>query len=223
MHKVVAVIPAYNAEKTIGDVVKSALAYCDVIVVDDGSQDRTFTQSYIKGVTVYHLYRNYGAGYATKYGLDRSLSYDVAVTLDADGQHNPHEISQLVKPIIDGEADVVVGSRFMQGKTDCPFYRKLGILIITWVYNLGHRPITDAQSCFRAFRVSELSKILSKENRFGFSTEMLIRARKYKLAMVEVPISCVYRELSKDSIMNPIKQGVSVLIKTILWRLRLWN
>ena len=229
MKRTTAVIPAYNAEFTIGEIVKKTLPYVDeVIVVDDGSRDRTSEIARSLGAKVYTLVRNHGTGYATTFGLESVWDSEVVVTLDSDGQHDPSEIPKLCKPILDREADVVIGSRFIGLLGDIekywmPKYRRLGIDVITLAYNFGHKPITDAQCCFRAFRVSELWKSLPLTHRFGFSTEMLIRARKHRLRIVEVPISCKYRGLKEDSTMNPIKHGISVLLDTIMWRVELLN
>jgi glycosyltransferase involved in cell wall biosynthesis len=225
MKRIMAVIPAYNAEKTIGNIVKQCLSYCDeVFVVDDGSKDWTTHFAKESGAKVYRLNVNHGAGFATAFGLNGVWDCEAVVTLDSDGQHDPADIPILCKPIFDGEADLVIGSRFLEeSKTNMRPYRKLGIGIITEAYNWGHIPITDAQCCFRAFRGKGLPKIIPQSNRFGFSTEMLIRARKEGLRIKEVPIHCQYRGLKEDSTMNPVKQGVSVLFDTIMWRLRLLN
>jgi glycosyltransferase involved in cell wall biosynthesis len=227
--RITAVIPAYNAEKTIGDIVKQCLLYCDeVIVVDDGSKDKTTIISKQSGAKVFNLSQNHGAGFATRFGMEAVWESEVVVTLDSDGQHDPKEIFTVCEPILNNKADLVIGSRFIGLLGDIeeywmPKYRRLGIGVITLAYNFGHKPITDAQCCFRAFRVKGLPKIIPQSNRFGFSTEMLIRARKEGLRIKEVPITCKYRGLGQDSTMNPIKQGVSVLLDTIMWRLRLMN
>jgi glycosyltransferase involved in cell wall biosynthesis len=221
-NKTVAVIPAFNEEETIYNVVKSALNYVDhTIVVDDNSFDCTKFEAMEAGAEVYKLTENRGAGYATRKGLELAGNADIIITLDGDGQHNPEEIPLLIDAINDGY-DFVIGSRFLL-KNKIPSYRKLGINIITLAYNLGHKPITDAQCCFRAFNGKKLVFILPVEKSFGFSVEMLVKARLYKLKIKEVPVSCKYRGLEHDSSLNPIIHGVSVLIKTLNWRWRLLN
>ena len=225
MKRITAVIPAYNAEKTIGDVVKQCLSYCDeVFVVDDGSKDKTTLVALEAKAKVFQLSQNHGAGFATAFGLNGVWNSEVVVTVDSDGQHDPKEILSVCAPILNDKADLVIGSRFLEGSVASMLpYRKLGINIITDVYNWGHLPITDAQCCFRAFRGSMLRRIIPQSHRFGFSTEMLIRARKNKLRIMEVPISCKYRNLKQDSSMNPVIHGVSVLLDTIMWRVKLLN
>ncbi len=227
--KVVAVIPAYNEEKAIADVVARAKKYCRrVIVVDNMSTDNTASIAEQAGADVYKCYTK-GAGAATGKGVAHSLNPfepfcgDIIVTLDGDGQHNPDEIPQLAQPIVDGIADVVIGSRFL-GDYRIARYRKFGIDVITWLYNVGSGEgrIVDAQSCFRAFSRNALKKILPiNECGFGFSTEMLIKARKSGLVIKEVPISCIYHgDFRMNSSMNPIRQGVSVAWDTVKWRLK---
>lgn len=224
--KVVAVIPAYNEETTIADIVKRASQYanCGVIVVDDGSIDHTGWAAERAGAEAVKLIRNHGAGSATRIGLDLALSRDadVIVTLDGDGQHNPDEIPKLVAPFRTGRsADVVVGSRFLR-EYKLPRYRKFGIDVITWLYNVGYKQkLSDGQSCFRAYSRQVIEACPITENGFGFSTEILVKARKAGFSIVEVPISCVYHEdWRRNSTLNPLWHGLSVVFKTIKWRLR---
>lgn len=254
--KIVAVIPAYNEEGTIKRIIGQAKNFCDaVIVVDDGSTDRTpslIQRLNIKDVNYTLFERNIGVGNATKMGLKiaRGLNADAVVTLDGDGQHDPSEIPSVLKPIKENKADIVIGSRFMPRIEDClnesPYacstyyferqeysaslekisvYRKFGIDVITWLYNIGYKQrITDAQCCFRAYSRKAIGAIGIEENGFGFSTETLIKARKLGLRIVEVPVSCIYHKDGKqNSTLNPVRHGLEVAWKTILWRIRLLN
>ena len=155
-------------------------------------------------------------------GLSITRDADIVVVLDADLQHDPDEIPKLIEPIQKGLADVVIGSRFLLPHK-IPTYRKFGIWVITLAYNFGHKPITDAQSGFRAYSRKFLDSIKLEDNGFAHSTEILIKARKQYFRIVEVPISCIYHNLEQDSHSNPIKHGLSVLLKTIYWRIREWN
>jgi glycosyltransferase involved in cell wall biosynthesis len=151
------------------------------------------------------------------------LSADIVVTLDSDGQHDPSEIPQVLKPILEGKADMVIGARFM-GEYEIPRYRKFGIDTINWLYNVcNSKKLIDTQSCFRAYARELVEKLTIEEDGFGFSTEVLIKIRKMKARMVEVPISCIYHRLEQDSTMNPLKHGFLVAWKTIYWRVKLWN
>jgi len=224
--KIVAVIPAYNEENTIANIVESASKYvnCGVIVVDDGSIDQTGWFAERAGAEAIKLPRNFGAGMSTRIGLlfAQARHVDIAITLDGDGQHYPTEIPDVIAPILEGYSDLVIGSRFM-GDYKMPSYRRFGIWVITELYNIGskHR-IKDSQSCFRAFNRNALESLEITENGFAFSVETLIKARKKGLLIVEVPITCHYHERYWDnSTLNPVKHGLSVAWATIKWRLRL--
>ena len=224
--RIVAVIPAYNEETTITDLVKRALQYvnCGVIVVDDGSIDQTGWIAEKAGAEAVKLWRNFGAGGATRMGLGfaKARDADVVVTLDGDGQHNPFEIPDVIAPILDGDADLVIGSRFI-GDYKMPAYRRFGIWVITELYNIGSRDrVRDSQSCFRAYNRKALELLEITEDGFAFSVETLIKARKNGLRIVEVPITCHYHERYWDnSTLNPVRHGLSVAWATIKWRLRL--
>ena len=227
--RIVAVIPAHNEERFIGDVVVQTKRYVDAVyVVDNNSTDKTarIAQSY-GAIIVPEGTKGAGAatsaGWRIAKGLAKIGHCNILVTLDGDGQHNPHDIPRIVHLILKGEADVVFGSRFM-GKNNIPAYRKLGISIITIACNLfSKKKLTDAQCCLRAFGLAAIMDIDLTDNGFGFSIEEIMKARKLKLRMKEIPVECAYRGLKSDSTMNPIKHGISVLLKVFEWRLKLWT
>jgi glycosyltransferase involved in cell wall biosynthesis len=139
------------------------------------------------------------------------------VTLDGDGQHNPDEVPSLIEPILNGAADLVIGSRFMC-KADVPRYRKIGIDVITWLYNAGHgAKIADAQSGFRAYSRKALEIINITYPGFGFSMQSLVQARKRHLNIVEVPVSCIYHDAG--STLDPVTHGLSVAWATVKIRI----
>ncbi len=209
--RVVAVIPCLNEERFIGDVVTRAAKYVDkVIVVDDGSTDRTAQAAVQAGAEVISHPASLGAGASTRTGLEAALGdgAEVIVTLDGDNQHNPDEIPFLLKPLTTGNADMVIGSRFM--KKDCaPVYRKFGINLINWLYNFGRKDrLLDSQSGFRAYSRKAAESMHITYQDFGFSIQTLVQARKKGLKMVEVPISCIYHDAG--STLNPFIHGLSV-------------
>lgn len=224
--KVVAVIPCYNEEKTIADIVNRTARYVEkVIVADDCSIDNTANIASEAGANVVRGKFQQGFGGNMMSGIKSALANgkpDIVVTLDGDGQHNPDEIPQVIEPIMNGQVDIVIGSRFM-GNYNAPRYRKFGIDVITWLYNVGDKQkITDSQSCLRAYKREVLEVINLEECGFGLSTEVLIKARAYGFRIKEVPISCIYhKEFSMNSSMNPIKHGLGVALCTIKWRLRI--
>jgi glycosyltransferase involved in cell wall biosynthesis len=220
--RVIATIPCHNEESYIGDVVARSLRHADaVIVVDDGSTDDTACNAEANGASVVRHRTNQGPGAAaaTCFSAALELGGDVVVTLDGDGQHNPDEIPLLSAPIIEGQADIVVGSRFLDSRCAVPLYRRFGIGVITYLYNLGARmTLRDSQSCFRAYSRRILEEIPLTERGFGFSVEILIKARRRGYRIVEVPISCVYHQDSHS--LNPVYHGLAVALKVLRLRLR---
>ena len=220
--KTVAVIPCRNEAYTIYDVVKEASLYVDdVIVADDNSVDDTMGRAKSAGATIVHNSGSHrGAGANTKRGIE-AINADIVVTLDGDGQHLASEIPNVLAPILNGSADLVIGSRFMQ-EHETPRYRKLGNNIITWLYNFGgQQKVLDSQSCFRAYSKELLNEVNIEEQGFGFSTEVLVKARAIGFRIVEVPVSCIYHEnYEQNSSLNPIKHGLSVAWTTIKWRMK---
>jgi FkbM family methyltransferase len=225
--KSIAVIPCYNEEQYIFDLVKRVRQYVDLaIVTDDNSKDNTVEMAKKSGASVVVNSLKRGMGFNTKIGFDNALSNgcDIVVTLDGDGQHNPDEIDKVVTPIINGEADLVIGSRFLNGSiSNIPKYRKFGIGVITSLYNLGNKnKITDAQCCFRAYKKDVLKKIQISEAGFPFSIETLVKARESGFRIKEVPVNVLYHEkFSNNSTLNPIRQGLDVAFSTVRIRLKI--
>ncbi|MBC7090218.1 MAG: glycosyltransferase family 2 protein, partial [Methanobacteriaceae archaeon] len=172
--RIAALIPAYNEELTIGTIILLCREYVDeVIVVDDGSTDRTAKVAEAAGARVIRHEKNRGKGAALKTGF-KATDADVIVTLDGDGQHNPNEIPKLVRPIIDGMADIVNGSRYLSGSDkNTPFYRRVGQKILDKATNILTRlDITDTQSGFRAFSKDTIPYFNFKEDGFAIESEM---------------------------------------------------
>ena len=221
--RIIAAIPCLNEEQFIGDIVAKARVYVDkVIVIDDGSTDKTAELAKAAGAEVIRHETRQGAGAATRSAFEAAKRYDadVLITLDGDGQHNPDEIPQVLAPILRGEADLVIGSRFLQSNIDhVPKYRTLGIDVINWLYNFGSKlRVADAQSGFRAHSRQLLESIKITENGFGFSVQVLIQARKKGLLIKEVPVSCIYH--SEGSSLNPIAHGLGVAWNVVKLRFK---
>jgi len=221
---VVAGIPAYNEEKTIARVVLGAQKHAHVVVVcDDGSTDLTGEIAERLGAVVVRHERNAGYGAAIQSLFKRALALkaDVFVTLDADGQHDPDEIPQLVKPIKDGVAEVVLGSRFMDqnGTADMPMYRQFGVKVITTLANgSGKNGVSDAQSGFRAYSKRAMERLGAiSENGMSASVELLRAVQKSGLKICEVPISCRYADTVgvETSTENAAKHGLGLLMSLI--------
>lgn len=219
---VVVGIPAYNEEKTIAQVVLEAQKYADAVVVcDDGSSDSTYKIAERLGADVVRHKHNSGYGNAIKslFERARALGADVFVTLDADGQHEPNEIPNVLKPITDGVADVVIGSRFVddRGNEEMPLYRRFGAKLITKLVNGSAKfGVTDAQSGFRAYSSLAMKRLSIVEAGMGASVEILLRASKKGLRICEVPCSCKYRNAKiATSTEHPVVHGVSVVMSII--------
>jgi glycosyltransferase involved in cell wall biosynthesis len=219
---VVAGIPAFNEEKTIAVVVLQAQRHADVVVVcDDGSSDMTLEIAQRLGAEVIQHERNlgYGAALQSLFKRARELSTDVLVTLDSDGQHDASEIPLLVKPIEEGTAQVVFGSRFVHetGTEDMPFYRKIGIKLITKMANgYTKKSVSDSQSGFRAYSKQALETLRFSENGMGASLALLRAVDKAGLKVCEVPISCKYNSAGTEtSTKNPVSHGVGLAMSLV--------
>lgn len=216
----VVVIPCLNEERFIRDVVRRAVEHVDkVIVIDDGSTDKTSEVAAGSGAEVIKHPARLGAGAATRTGFQAAQRYNagIVVTLDGDGQHDPDEIPLLIRPVQDGAADIVIGSRFLR-TVQVPVYRKFGIDVITWLYNLGRKEkIVDAQSGFRAYGRKALDLINIRYDGFAFSIQTLVQARSRGLKICEVPVSCIYHDYGSSQ--NPLVHGLNVALAVLKIRL----
>jgi len=211
-------IPAYNEEKNIAGIISRLMKNgYQVIVCNDGSVDSTGDIAKRMGAIIVNHEKNlgYGASIRSLFLKARELNCNVLVTFDADGQHSIDDIPSLLGPIQRGEADLVIGSRFLQKKSNSlPNYRKIGIKIITKISNLSMgKKITDSQSGFRAYNKKAFNEILPSEYGMGVSTEILIKADKKNFRITEVPI--VIRYDSNTSTHHPVSHGASVIISTM--------
>ena len=210
-------IPAFNEEKNIGKVIVTLKKITnDIIVCDDGSNDLTKEIAEGLGVKVISHTKNMGYGEAIKsiFNEAKKKEADILVTFDADGQHRPEDIMSLTKPIIDQEAEVVIGSRFLKNETNMPKYRKIGVKVLTKVTNMSIKEnLTDSQSGLRAYQKKVLQNISLTDSGMGISTEILIKSHQKEFRIVEVPIQILYGK--NTSTHNPVSHGTSVLLSTI--------
>ena len=210
-------IPAYNEEKNIAKIIIKLKKITDsIIVCDDGSSDMTSEIAKNLGVIVISHKKNmgYGAAIRTIFEKSAEIGSDILVTFDADGQHRVEDVSRVLRPLENSEADIVIGSRFLGKQSNVPNYRKLGIKVITQVTNSSIKTkLTDSQSGFRAYSKQVLSKISLSEIGMGISTEILIKASSGGLRITEVPITILYS--GDTSTHNPVSHGTSVLFSTI--------
>jgi glycosyltransferase involved in cell wall biosynthesis len=216
--KISVVLPAYNEEISIGSIVLLTRLYVDnVIVVDDGSSDRTSEIAKKAGAEVIVHERNKGKGVALKTGFKAAVEMgaDVIVTMDSDGQHNPADIPKLLTPIIEGNIDMVLGSRYLTGlDKNTPFYRRIGQTILDVVSNASSGfKVTDSQSGFRAFTASTSDVFRFCSQGMAIESEMLVDAGKAGLRIKEVGIGVRYDV--DGSTLSPVRHGVEVLTTTM--------
>jgi glycosyltransferase involved in cell wall biosynthesis len=211
-------IPAFNEEKNIAAIITKLADITDTIIVcNDGSSDLTSDIAEKMGAFVINHEKNlgYGAAIRSIFLKAKELDGDILVTFDADGQHRIEDIEKVTKPIIDQEADLVIGSRFLdESEKEVPQYRKVGIKVITKITNASiKKQLTDSQSGFRAYSKKVLNELNPSELGMGISTEILIKASAKNFRISEVPIKITY--FGDTSTHNPITHGSSVILSTI--------
>ena len=219
--KIFVVVPAYNEEKTIAKVILELIDMgFEIVVVDDGSKDNTYSivNNIIKqkkrGILCKHLL-NRGLGGALKTGIEAALieNPDVIVTFDADGQHDPNDILNVSKPIIDGEADVVVGKRNFD---DMPKSKKFGNTVMNLItltfYGIK---VDDSQSGLRALSRKAAEEIIINARDYGVSSEIVGEVKRHNLRFKEVPIKTIYTDYSMTKGTNTT-EGLKILVKLII-------
>ena len=188
-----------------------------VIVVDDGSSDRTAEVAKLAGADVVRLDHNTGKAYALLLGLRRALETGctVAVMLDADGQHDPSEIHRVAGLVSIGKADLVIGSRFLDDTRKIPSYRQFGQKTLDLFTNLGAKTkVTDSQSGFRALSRQALGNLDFKSDGYNVESDMISHFSALGLPIKEVPITVNYDVPHKHK-KNPVTHGVGVLTRLI--------
>ena len=216
--KIIVGIPAFNEEKNIAAIITKLADITDTIIVcNDGSSDLTSDIAEKMGAFVINHEKNlgYGAAIRSIFLKAKELDGDILVTFDADGQHRIEDIEKVTKPIIDQEADLVIGSRFLdESEKEVPQYRKVGIKVITKITNASiKKQLTDSQSGFRAYSKKVLAELNPSELGMGISTEILIKASSKNFRITEVPIKILYA--GDTSTHNPVSHGSSVILSTI--------
>jgi glycosyltransferase involved in cell wall biosynthesis len=194
------VIAAYNEEKSITTVTEQLLRrYPNVVVVDDGSTDTTFET--VRGSKVFRLKHivNRGQGAALQTGIRFALEQGarVIVTFDADGQHDPDDIPAMIAPVLNGECDVTLGSRFLGHAHNIPITRKMmlkGGILFTWF--VSGIQVTDVHNGFRAFSREAARQISIRIDRMGHASELLDQIKSNGLRYKEIPINVYYTNYS---------------------------
>lgn len=204
--KLLIIVPAYNEGQVVADTLRRIrgttrkLKQKTILVVDDGSTDDTVSKARQAGVKVIRHIINRGLGGALGTGLTyaKKHGYDVAITLDADGQHDPRDIVPALKPISSDSADVVIGSRVKSGLHQIPTDRKILLMasnLFTWA--MYGQFTTDSQSGFRVFNRLAIEQIRVKTERMEVSSEFFSEIKRLKLRLAEVPIKVIYTPYSR--------------------------
>lgn len=225
--KALIIIPAFNESAVIYKVLKSlpkkidGISHIDIVLIDDGSTDKTVLESQRAQVKVVSHIINRGLGAAIKTGLEiaKRKKADIAITFDGDGQHNPEDIQKMAVLIISKKADLVIGSRFKE-KQSVPFDRQ----VINWLANIATFALygarsTDSQSGLRAFSKKAINLIDFNADRMEFSSEILLEAKRNDLKVVEVPVDAIYTAYSREKGQKNIN-AIFVFIRLLIRLLR---
>jgi glycosyltransferase involved in cell wall biosynthesis len=219
--KVLVIIPAYNEEGSLEKVVREVrthLSQADILVVSDGSTDRTSEKARASGATVLELPFNLGIGGAMQAGYRYAYEkgYDIAIQVDADGQHDPKEIRRLLDALETKGADVVIGSRFIgDSEYKSSFMRRIGISIFSRVISIIVRQrITDPTSGFRAGNRRAIQLFSSDYPQDYPEPEVLVLLHQCRLKMGEVPVEMSERHSGESSITKI--RSVYYMVKVLL-------
>jgi glycosyltransferase involved in cell wall biosynthesis len=219
--RTLAAIPCFNEEARIGSVILSARQYVDeVLVVDDGSTDESARIAEEAGATVitHSKNRGYGGAIRTCFDYARERFVDVMVVLDGDGQHAATEIPEFLQTVSDTDADIVIGSRFLEETITMPLYRRVGAKVLD-IATLASGKVrtTDSQSGYRAYDRRAIEQIAITDDAMGAGSEILAQGVEHGLTIAEVPIRVRY-DLDDTSSQHPVTHGIDVL-SSLVWRI----
>ena len=217
--KIFCVIPAYNEKETISEVIdKVKPLVSEVVVVDDGSSDETKELAKAQGVKVLSHFINRGQGAGLETGNQYALKEgaDIIVHFDADGQFLAEEIEDMVLPIINGEADIVFGSRFLGKKSNMPPFKKYVIIPFAHLVNkiFTGSNLTDPQNGFRALSRKVAEKIKIEQDGMAHNTEIISKAFASGLKIKEIPVTVIYHNFGQK-----FSGGIKIIKDLILARL----
>jgi len=209
--KILAIIPAYNEEATISKVINDIMINnkdIDILVVNDGSTDNTFNEACGFEAMVIDLPYNLGIGGAmqTGYMYAYKNNYDIAIQIDGDGQHDPSDIDEIIRPVINNEVDMIIGSRFISNTGyKSTFFRRSGMIYFSNLINLftGNK-IQDTTSGFRAVN-RKIIEVFAKDYPLAYpEVEVIVKLNKMGFRIREIPVFMHKRNFGKSSI-TPLK------------------
>lgn len=216
------IVPVFNEEPTVGNVIgrlKDVLGGLgfryEIIAVDDYSKDNSIEVAKRQGVSVYRLKQHMGKGYALRAGFAKAKG-DIVATIDSDGSHRPEELPRLLKPLLSGEAELVIGSRFMNAHT---FYAKRinaagNRLFNALIHVLIGSAVTDSQSGYRVMTRAVLDSMALRSDEYEIESEMLVKTAKNRFSIKEVSISFVQRTYGTSQV-DPLADGVKILLSIV--------
>ena len=215
--RVIVGVPAYNEEIGIGSVVLATQQYADrVVVVDDGSSDETARIARQAGAEVVEHETNYGKGRAvrTMFEYLQSEEFDAFVMIDGDGQHTAEDLPEVTEPVLAGDADIVIGSRYLEfdDEDETPRYRRFGQQVLDRLTGRASgADLTDTQSGFRAFTPDAVTSLELRSDGMTVESEMIDSAVREELTIEERPISVRYDGIDGQTL-NPMHHGLSVTL-----------
>ena len=228
--KLVVTIPAYNEQATIGKVIReipekiAGIDSIEILVIDDGSADSTVKEAKNAGAKVIRNMKNCGLAFTFSRGMKTALEMGagIIVNTDADFQYNQAQIPLLVKPVIEGSAEIVLGSRFAGNIEYMPFQNKLGNLAVSFIMRgITGLPLTDTQTGFRAFS-REAALRINVFSDYTYTQETILEAYEKKISMVEVPVDFRKREGKSRLISNIFsyakRVGLTIMVAYLNYR-----
>jgi glycosyltransferase involved in cell wall biosynthesis len=217
------IIPVYNEQSTIGDIINrtkmemlQAGIQMEIIVVDDRSFDNSLEIAKHYGIRLYTLKEHLGKGYALRAGFLKAKG-DIIVTIDSDGSHKPEELPEVLAPVLQGKADLVIGSRYLNHKhVAARRLNAFGVRIFNGLIELlTDVAITDSQSGYRAMTRATLKSQKLKSGGYEIESEMLVKTAKGGYRVTEVPISFQQRTYGRSGV-DPLKDGFKILLSIVL-------
>jgi len=221
------VVPAFNEERTVGDIIdrlKETLKGIDlkneIIVVDDCSRDTTAEVSRDRGVKVYSFKQHMGKGYALRTGFAKAKG-EIIVTIDSDGSNRPEELPLLLEPVLRNQADLVIGSRFSGSTgTSGKKFNAAGVRLFNKIVKiLTGAVVTDSQSGYRVMRNRVLKGLNLRSGTYEIESEMLVKIAHHRFRICEVPVSFEQRTYGVSTL-DPIFDGLKILMSIFTSYLR---
>ncbi|MBU1198673.1 MAG: glycosyltransferase family 2 protein [Nanoarchaeota archaeon] len=218
--KIFFIIPGYNEEKSIGKVIKELkkAGYNNIVVIDDGSKDNTYQEAKKQNIFVLQHAINRGQGAALRTGTEFALKKgaEIIVHFDSDGQHRVEDLPQMLKPVLKGEVDVALGSRFLK-KTKMPFSRRVLLKGSVWIQWLFYGvKLSDAHNGFRVMSRKAAQKIKIDSDRMEHASEIVEEIVKKKIKYKEVPVIIRYTGYSMKKGEGSFWGAVRILFKMII-------